>query len=70
MEPHFNRVGDFYKRIKSQQSDLAIKIPVCREIQFSTKNLRNETLKNETNQHWFLLENTIFTADWDLYCKI
>jgi hypothetical protein len=31
MELHNNRVGDFCKRIKSQQSDLAIKIPFRRE---------------------------------------
>ena len=35
MELHNNRVGDFRKRIKSQQSDPAKKIPVRCEIQFS-----------------------------------
>ena len=59
MELHNNRVGDFCKRIKSQQSDLAIKIPVRREIQFSKKKWRNETMKNEANQRRFFLENQI-----------
>ena len=57
MELHNNRVGDFCKRIKSKQSDLAIKIPVCHEIQFSKKNQRNETM--EANQRRFFLENKI-----------
>ena len=48
MEYHKKRVGDFCKIIESQQSDLAIKIPVCYEIQFSKK-----------NRHQFLLENQI-----------
>ena len=59
MELHNNRVGDFCKRIKSQQSDPAKKIPVCHEIQFSKKTWRNETMKNEANQCWFFLENQI-----------
>ena len=59
MELHNNRVGDFCKRIKSQQSDPAKKIPVRRKIQFSKKKWRNEPMKNEANQRWFLLENQI-----------
>ena len=51
MELQNKRVGDFCKRIKSQQSDLAIKIPVRHEIQ--KKNRRIETLKNEVNQCQF-----------------
>ena len=67
MELHNNRVGDFCKRIKSQQSDLAIKIQVRREIRFSKKNRRNETMKNEANQRRFFLENQagIFLAGSD-----
>ena len=59
MELHNNRVGDFCKRIKSQQSDPAKKISVRREIQFSKKKRRNETMKNEANQCRFFLENQI-----------
>ena len=59
MELHNNRVGDFCKRIKSQQSDSAKKIPFRREIQFSKKKQRNETMKNEANQDRFFLENQI-----------
>ena len=59
MELHNNRVGDFCKRIKCQQLDPAKKIPVCREIQFSNKKQRNETMKNEANQCQFFLENQI-----------
>ena len=57
MELHNNRVRDFCKRIKSQQSDLAIKIPVRRKIQFSKKKWRNETMKNEADKCRFFLEN-------------
>ena len=57
MELHNNRVGDFSKRIKSQQSDPAKKILVRHEIQFSEKKGHNETLKNEANQRQFFLEN-------------
>ena len=56
MELHDNRVWDFCKRIKSQQSDLAIKIPVCCEIWFSKKNQCNKTMKNEANQQQFFLK--------------
>ena len=59
MEIHNNRVGDLCKRIKSQQSDLAKKIPVHREIKFSKKKRRNETMKNGANQSQFSLENQI-----------
>ena len=59
MELHNNRVGDFYKRIKSQQSDSTKKIPFRREIQFSKKKRRNKTMKNESNQCQFFLENRI-----------
>ena len=59
MELHNSRVGDFCKKMKSQQSYLAIKIPVRCEIQLSKKNWRNETMKNEANQCWFFLENQI-----------
>ena len=59
MELHNDRVGDFCKRIKSQQSDPAKKIPVCCEIQFSKKKWPNETMKNEANQRRFFLENQI-----------
>ena len=59
MELHNNRVGDFCKRIKSQQSDPAKKISVRREIQFSKKKRRNETMKNEADQCWFFIENPI-----------
>ena len=59
MELNNNQVGDFCKRIISQQSDLAKKIPVRREIQFSKKNGGNETMKIEANQHRFFLENKI-----------
>jgi hypothetical protein len=51
-----NRVGNFCKRMKSQQSDLAIKIPVHREIQFSKKKWHNETMKNEANQQDLIAE--------------
>jgi hypothetical protein len=58
---HFNnnRVGDFCKRIKSQQPDPAKKIPVRREIQISKKKRRNETMKNVAIQCRFFLENQI-----------
>ena len=59
MELHNNRVRDFCKRIKSQQSDPAKKIPVRCEIQFSKKKRLNETMKNEANQRRFFLENQI-----------
>ena len=59
MELHNNKVGDFCKRIKPQQSDPAKKIPVRCEIQFSKKKRLNETMKNEANQRRFLLENQI-----------
>ena len=59
MELHNNRVGDFCKTIKTQQSDPAKKIPVLHEIQFSKKKLCNEIMKNEANQRWFFLENQI-----------
>ena len=55
MEFHNNRVGDFCKRIKSQQSDPAKKIPVHCEIQFSNKKRHNETMKTEANQSRFFL---------------
>ena len=46
MELHNNRVVDFCKRIKSQQSDPAKEIPFCRhEIQFYKKKRRNETMR-------------------------
>ena len=64
MEFHNNRVGDFCKRIKSQQSDLAIKIPVRREIQFSKKNRRNETMKNEAPPVLFKKSN--FTEEFGI----
>ena len=62
MELHNNRVGDFCKRIKSQQSDPAKKIPVCREIQFSKKKGHKETIKNEKNQRQFLYSKTDLVA--------
>ena len=71
MELHNNRVGDFYKRIESQQSDSAKKIPFRREIQFSKKKRRNETMKNGANQYWFFLENQISRrTDQDLITEI
>ena len=63
MELQNNRVGNFCKRIKSQQSDLAIKIPVCRDIEFSKKNWCNETMKNEANQRRFFLEKQSLLQD-------
>ena len=57
MELHNNRIGDFCKRIKSQQSDPAKKIPVRCEIQFSKEKRCNETTKNEANQRRFFLED-------------
>ena len=59
MEVHNNRVGDFCKRIKSEQSDPAKKLPVRHEIQFSKEKQRNKTIKNEANQRQFFLENQI-----------
>jgi hypothetical protein len=35
--------------ISAKESDLAIKIPIHREIQFSKKKHRNETMKKEAN---------------------
>ena len=49
----------FCKRIKSQQSVPSKKIQVRREIQFSMKKRRKETMKNEANQRRFFLENQI-----------
>ena len=63
MELHNNRVRNFCKKIKSQQSDPAKKIPVRHEIQFSKKKRRNETMKNEANQRRFFLENQISQQD-------
>ena len=63
MELHNNRVGDFCKRIKSQQLDLAKKILVRCEVQFSKKKWRNEAIKNEANQCQFFLENQILLRD-------
>ena len=60
---HNNRVGDFCKRIKSQQLDLAKKILVRCEVQFSKKKWRNEAIKNEANQCQFFLENQILLRD-------
>ena len=59
MELHNNRVGDFCKRIKSQQSDLAIKIPVSHEIQFSKKNQRWFASFFIVSLSLFFLENWI-----------
>jgi hypothetical protein len=54
-----NKVGDFCKRIKSQQSDLTIKIPVFHKIQFSKKDSCNKTMKNEANQWQLFSESQI-----------
>ena len=59
MELNNNRVGDICKRIKSQQLDLAINLPVPREIQFSKKNPCNETMNNEASHRQFFSENNI-----------
>ena len=49
MELHDNIVVDFCKRIKSQQSDLAKKIPVRREIHFLRRKgaMRQEKKANQ-----------------------
>ena len=54
---------DFSKKIKPQQSNLARKIPVCREIQFSKKNRRNEKRGKSAP---VLVRKPNFRKDWDL----
>ena len=73
MELHNNRVGYFCRRIKSQQSDLAIKIPVHRKFRFPKKNRRwFASFFRFFLENWISQQTGIFIARsdcWDLICE-